>query len=79
MLGCTPSEWGDEETFDIRGQEIQRWLEKNAVEQYRFVVIDDFTTEEAVRGQELFWITVNPRCGISKKDADRAIQLLNQH
>ena len=42
MIGCTPGEWGDEETFDTRGQEIQRWLEDNAVEPYRFVIIDDF-------------------------------------
>lgn len=46
MIGCTPGEWGDEETFDTRGQEIQRWLEKNAVEPYQFVVIDDFTIEK---------------------------------
>ncbi len=43
MIGCTPGEWGDEETFDTRGQEIQRWLEDNAVEPYRFVIIDDFS------------------------------------
>ena len=42
VIGCTPGEWGDEETFDTRGQEIQRWLEDNAVEPYRFVIIDDF-------------------------------------
>ena len=42
MIGCTPGEWGDEETFDTRGQEIQRWLDDNAVEPYRFVIIDDF-------------------------------------
>ena len=68
MIGCTPGEWGDEETFDTRGQEIQRWLEDNAVEPYRFVIIDDFSTIEAASGQEDFWITVNPHCGISKKD-----------
>ena len=79
VIGCTPGEWGDAETFDTRGQEIQRWLEKNAVEPYRFVIIDDYGKEESASGQEEFWITVNPHCGISKKDADRAIQLLNQH
>ena len=78
MIGCTPGEWGDEETFDTRGQEIQRWLEDNAVEPYRFVIIDDFSTIEATSGQEDFWITVNSHCGISKKDANRAIQLFNQ-
>ena len=25
VIGCTPGEWGDEETFDTRGQEIRRW------------------------------------------------------
>ena len=55
-----------------------RWLEDNAVEPYRFVIIDDFSTIEVASGQEDFWITVNPHCGISKKDANRAIQLLNQ-
>ena len=79
VIGCTPGEWGASEAFDTRGQEIRQWLDDNAIEPFNFVVIDDFTKEEAAIGQEEFWITVNPHCGISKENADRAIRLLNQH
>lgn len=79
MIGCTSGKWGDAETFDSRGQEIELWLEKKAIEPYRFVVIDGYSIDESARCHEDYWITVNPHCGISKKDADRAIQLLNQH
>lgn len=79
VIGCTPGEWGEAETFETCGQEIQRWLDNNVIEPCHFVVIDDFSKEEAAPGQEEYWITVNPHCGISKENADRAIRLLNQY
>lgn len=79
IVGCTPGYWGDEASFATRGLEIQRWLKENATAPCRFVVIDDFSAEEATEDQKAYWISVNPHCGISKENADWAIHLLNQH
>lgn len=77
IVGCTPGAWGEAETFDIRGLEIQQWLDNNTDKPYRFVVIDDMTDDEALDHQKVYWITVDSHCGITKQNADNAISILN--
>lgn len=76
VIGITPGAWGEETQFDTRGEEIEQWLKSNASGRYSFVVIDDMGTEESAPGQECKWITVDPHCGISKRDSERAISIL---
>ena len=76
IVGCTPGTWGEELQFGKRGEEIQQWLSDNITGQYSYVVIDDMGPDESLPGQEIRWITVNPHCGISKQDCERAIRLL---
>lgn len=77
IVGCTPGFWGDNQFFNIRGEEIEQWLKDNAPEPFSFVVIDDLGVEEATEIQKKIWITINPHCGITIEDATKAIQLLN--
>lgn len=76
VIGCTPGWWGDEETFDSRGAEIQKWIERSAIEPFRYVIIDDFDDSEAQEKQRDCWIRVNPHCGLSKDNAYEAICIL---
>ena len=78
VIGCTPGWWGDEEMFDSRGEEIQKWIERNAIEPFRYVIIDDYDASEALNKQRDYWVRVNPHCGISKDNVNEAIRILNK-
>ena len=78
IAGCTPGVWGDDRQFDSRGEEIRQWLAENANGNSSYVILDDMDNSEAADGQKDKWIQVNPHCGITQEDADRAIKVLNR-
>ena len=73
VIGCTPGEWGDNNT---RGGEIQAWLDNNSEGACAYVIFDDMEADKEIDGQFLHWVQVNPHCGISAEDAEIAIQIL---
>ena len=77
VIGCTPGGWGDER-FNTRGEEIQAWLDENAKGPKSYVIFDDLGLDEALDIQYSHWIQVDPHCGITTDDADRAIRILNE-
>lgn len=79
ILGCTPGAWGEENAFITRGEEIQQWLSDNAFSPFTYVIIDDMGTEEALDGQNRYWITVNPHTGIIEDDLIKAIAILEKY
>lgn len=76
IISFTPGSWGEETQYATRGEEIQAWLQDNAIKPYSYVIIDDMGPEESAPGQEDKWITVNPHCGITQRDSERAISIL---
>lgn len=77
LVGVTPGIWGDGTFYRTRGEEIRHWLAVNALPPFSFVVLDDMGEEETLDDQKESWVTVNPHCGISEEDADKAIRILN--
>lgn len=58
-----------------RGAEIDYWIkDKNFTGNY--IIIDD--TEDMLKSQESVFIKTNPYCGLTMKDAKRAIEILNK-
>ena len=79
IVGVTPGSWGDDDYYNTRGDEIRHWLSVNASTPFSFVVIDDMGEEEALDVQKGCWVTVNPHSGISEKDAEKAIRILDRN
>lgn len=77
IVGCTPGLWEDGRFLITRGEEIQKWLEENATDDYAYVILDDMDDSEATGDQKKLWIQINPHTGISKEDASRAVEILN--
>lgn len=78
IAGITPGVWGDGSYYRTRGEEIRQWLSENARPPFSFVVIDDMGEEEALEEQKDSWVTVDPHCGISSEEADKAIRILHR-
>ena len=78
IVGITPGIWGDGTYYNSRGEEIRQWLSENACPPFSYVVIDDMGYDEALDDQKDCWVTVNSHCGISEKDADKIIQILER-
>ena len=56
----------------IRGHEIKQWLDKNSVDKY--IIIDD--DKDMLEEQLSNFINVHPQYGITFKDAENAVKLL---
>ena len=82
IIGVTPTETkvvesGKTEFYDMvcRGMEIDFWMiENNFIGNY--VIIDD--TEDMLKEQEPFFVITNGYTGLTMKDADKAIKILNK-
>lgn len=58
-----------------KGEEIRGWLKEHASKPYRYVIFDD---EADIRPEQRpHFIQTDPRIGITRADAERAIQILN--
>lgn len=76
IVGLTPDlrksnpEWADVE----RGEEIQQWLNTVRIPVERFVIIDD---DADMNGLKPFLVQTKFEPGLTMKDAERAIAILN--
>lgn len=82
IIGITPTETevvesGDSEFYDMvcRGMEIAHWIKNNNFTG-NYVIIDD--TEDMLKEQEHFFVKTNSFVGLTLKDADKAILILNR-
>ena len=58
-----------------KGEEIRSWLKEHTSKPYHYVIFDD---EADIRPeQRSHFIQTDPRIGITRTDAERAIQILN--
>ena len=58
-----------------KGEEIRGWLKEHASKSYRYVIFDD---EADIRPEQRpHFIQTDPRIGITRADAERAIRILN--
>lgn len=58
-----------------KGEEIRSWLKGHVPQPYSYVILDD---EADIRPEQLpHFIQTNPRIGITRADAERAILILN--
>ena len=84
LIGITPNSVSDEmllnvdldhmELFSIRGMEIKEWLTKNGKHVSHYVIIDDM--DNMLLEQHPYFVKTDPEMGISKENADQAIQIL---
>jgi hypothetical protein len=81
IIGITPTETtivesGEAEFFDMvsRGMEIQYWIKQNNFTG-NYVIIDD--VDDMLKEHEKFFILTNGFIGLTFKDADKAISILN--
>jgi hypothetical protein len=58
-----------------RGDEIKLWIERNDF-RGNYAIIDD--TSDMLKEQEPFFVKTNEYCGLTRKDADKVIQILNK-
>jgi hypothetical protein len=82
IIGITPTETqlvesGEAEFYDLvcRGHEIKHWIKQNKFNG-NYVIIDD--TKDMLKEQEPFFIVTNTYFGLTLKDAERAIGILNK-
>ena len=85
ILDITPNTVSDEMLLDAnldelelgvcRGNEIKEWLSKHKGEVSDYVIIDDFDDLLPEQGEHA--VITNTLIGISKEDAERAIEILN--
>ncbi len=85
VIGITPTYIDDEmlltadlSTMDFlngRGSEIKEWLSKHGKDVSHYVIFDD--VDDILPEQQNHFIQTDPEVGISKKDADMAISILN--
>ena len=80
IIGITPNEVdvvnnGIAKFYDevCRGDEIKLWLNTNFTGKY--VIIDD--TKDMLKEQEPYFVVTNSYCGLTLKDAKKAIEILN--
>lgn len=81
VIDVTPSETevvesGDADFYDTvcRGMEIAHWIKKNNFTG-KYVIIDD--TADMLDSQQQFFIHTNGDCGLTVKEAIKAISILN--
>ena len=81
IIGITPTEQtivesGKTQFFDMvcRGDEIEHWIKVNGFTG-NYVIIDD--TRDMLKEQDLFFVNTNSFTGLTFKDADKAIKILN--
>lgn len=68
--------WIDIPGFDkSRGSEIETWINFNMDINQNYVIIDDRTDFKP--GQQEHFIHINPYCGITDDDMNKAINILN--
>lgn len=85
VIGITPSTLSDEmllkadpdelDKMPFKGYDVKEWLSNHSKQIKNYVIIDDensFLPEQRSR-----LILTDPKCGISKEDAGRVINLLN--
>ncbi len=67
---------GVSEFYDTicRGTEIDHWINKRGFKG-KYVIIDD--TKDMLTSQAPFFVNTNAYCGLTFKDAEKAIELLN--
>lgn len=82
IIGITPTEMdvvnsGSTRFYDdvCRGAEIDLWMKRIAYKG-TYVIIDD--TPDMLKTQQDFFIKTNPYIGLTFKDADKAIKILNK-
>ena len=85
LIGITPNSVSDEmllnadldhmELFSIRGMEIKEWLDKHGKKVSHYVIIDDM--DNFLPEQKSHFVQTDPEVGITEKDADLAIKILN--
>ncbi len=73
IIGITASEF-DEEVNVCRGMEIDHWIKINNFKG-NYVIIDD--TKDMLKEQEDFFVLTNSYTGLTLKDAQKAIRILN--
>jgi hypothetical protein len=81
IIGITPTEKqvvesGEAQYYDMvcRGMEIAHWIKTNNF-QGKYVIIDDIT--DMLKEQQDFFVLTNSYYGLTLKDAQRAIKILN--
>ncbi len=82
IIDITPREQeivesGEAEFYDMvcRGTEIATWIKTNNFTG-SYVIIDD--TEDMLKEQDPFFVRTNSNIGLTFKDAERAIEILNR-
>lgn len=82
IIGITPNkitvvESGEVESYDkvCRGTEISYWIKHNNFNG-NYVIIDD--TEDMLKEQEKFFVVTNGYVGLTLKDAQSAVEILNK-
>ncbi len=60
-----------------RGSEIKGWLQLHGKEVSHYVILDDM--DDMLPEQQPHLVLTDPEVGITKEDADMAIQILNNH
>jgi len=81
IIGITPNEMdvvksGEAKFYDevCRGAEIKLWINTNKF-RGNYVIIDD--TKDMLKEQEKYFVITNSYCGLTLKDAEKAIEILN--
>ena len=84
LIGITPNSVSDEllleadidsiELFHIRGEEIKEWLTKHGKQVSHYAIIDDM--DNMLPEQQPHFVHTNPEVGITKEDAEKAIEIL---
>lgn len=63
--------------YVLRGLEIKKWIEDNAKEDIKFCVLDDETVDIVSVIDRKFIVKTNRRDGLTRRDAEKAISILN--
>ncbi len=84
VIDVTPSDifeaaeidFSNPDDFVGRGREIQQWIHQNGSTKDRYVILDDL--DDMLQSQKSLFIEIDPRIGITKEDAQKAIEILTK-
>lgn len=76
LLGSQEIDFSNPNFLAGRGREIQQWIQQNGSTKDRYVILDDL--DDMLQSQKQFFIQVNPQIGITLKDAEEAVKILNR-
>lgn len=76
IFGMKEIDFSNPDDFVGRGREIQQWIGQNGSTKDRYMILDDL--DDMLQSQKPVFIQIDPRIGITEKDAQNAIEILTK-